>query len=325
MQVCIILHNMAIVQTVIFCTCVIGFLLLAGGYIYEHITERRETKQHPPPGRLIQVGDHRLHLFCQGRDGPTVVIEQGAGAPSQLWWPVQEKIAAFARVCTYDRAGYLWSEPVHRPRSVVERSEDLHALLTNANVPGPYLFVAHSYGGLIVREFALRYPVETAGLVLVDTPDEPALCRPGVQTFYARVRVFIKLLETASRFGLPRLLRKIPSMRQALWFVRPDEYAAAADDLVSLRRLDCSSPVPGQLKSLPLAVLTHGQPFPGPFAVLESGWLESQQRLAALSNRSTLTTARNSNHMIHLEQPDLVIDAVRQVHALASQNGMDFP
>ena len=88
---------------------------------YEHIAERRDATQHPAPGRLIQVGDHRLHLFCQGSNGPTVVIEQGAGSPSPLWWPVQEKIASFAHVCTYDRAGYLWSEPVRRPRSVRER------------------------------------------------------------------------------------------------------------------------------------------------------------------------------------------------------------
>jgi pimeloyl-ACP methyl ester carboxylesterase len=288
------------------------FLLLVGAYAYEHTAERRDAKRQLPPGRLIRVGDHRLHLLCQGSGGPTVVIEQGAGAPSLLWRPIQEQIAAFACACIYDRAGYLWSEPVHRPRSVCERAEELYSLLKSAGVPGPYLLVAHSYGGLIVREFALLYPSEVAGLVLIDTPDEPALCRPEVQSFYARMRVVVKVMEVASRFGLPRLLRRIPALRQGLWFVRPDEYAAAADDLASLRHLNPASPVRGQLKDVPLAVLTHGQPFPGPFAVLENGWLASQHRLAALSSRSTFTTAQNSNHMIHLDQPDLVIDAVRQ-------------
>ena len=305
--------------------CLISFLLLVGACAYERSAECRDAKRHPPPGRLIPVGDHCLHPFCQGNDGPTVVIEQGAGSPSQLWWPIQEKIAEFARVCSYDRAGYLWSEPVHRPRTVKERSEELHSLLTNADVPGPYVLVAHSYGGLIARDFALRYPAETAGLVLIDTPDEPALCRPEVQAFYARMRIFVRILQTVSWFGLPRLLRQIPSMRQALWFVRPDEYAATADDLASLTRLDSSSPASGQLKDLPLAVLTHGQPFPGPFAVLETDWLPSQHRLSALSSRSSLITAQDSNHMIHLEQPGLVIDAVRLMHGLASRNGIDSP
>jgi pimeloyl-ACP methyl ester carboxylesterase len=306
---------MTFVQTAILCACTIGSLLLAGAFAYERIAERRDPKRHPPPGRLIQVGSHRLHLFCQGSDSPTVLIEQGAGSPSQLWRPIQERIAAFARVCTYDRAGYLWSDSVHRARSVRERAEELHSLLAKAEVPGPYLLVAHSYGGLIVREFARLYPAETGGLVLVDTPDEQALCRPEVQRFYARMRVFVRVLETASRFGLPRLLRQIPSLREAFWFVRPDEYGATADDLASLRGLDCSAPVPGGLKDLPLVVLTHAQPFPGPFAVLERGWLESQHRLAALSSQATLTTAQKSSHMIHLDQPDLVIDAVRQMHA----------
>ena len=320
---CIILQDMTIAQIVMACTCLTGLLLLAGAFTYEHIAERRDATQHPAPGRLIQVGDHRLHLFCQGSNSPTVVIEQGAGSPSPLWWPVQEKIASFAHVCTYDRAGYLWSEPVRRPRSVRERSEELHALLTHAGVPGPYLLVAHSYGGLIIREFALLYPAETAGLVLVDTPDEPALCRPEVQKFYERMRIFVKIQEAASRFGLPRLLRKIPSMQEALWFVRPDDYAAAADDLLSLRSLDCSSRAPGQLRDLPLAVLTHGRPFPGPFALLEEGWLAAQHRLAALSGRSSLTVAHSSNHMIHLDQPELVIDLVRQMHGVVSQNSID--
>ena len=252
-----------------------------------------------------------------------MVIEQGAGSPSPLWWPIQEKIAAFARVCTYDRAGYLWSEPVRRARSVGDRAEELHLLLANADLPGPYLLVGHSYGGLIARDFALRYPTETVGLVLVDTPDETVLREPQTQALYARMRNFTRILEMASRFGLTRLLQKIPSVRQALWFVRPDEYSAVSDDLASLKHLESWTLTAGELGDLPLAILTHGQPFPGPFAVLESGWMASQHRLAALSRRATLISAHNSNHMIHLEQPDLVIHAVRRMHSIASRNEID--
>jgi pimeloyl-ACP methyl ester carboxylesterase len=299
-------------------TAAAGILLLVGGYAYERIAEVRDAKKHPPRGRLVSVGGHRLHLFCSGSGGPSVVIEQGAGSPSSLWWPIQEQIAAFAHVCTYDRAGYLWSEPVHRARSVRDRSEELYLLLKAAGVPGPYLLVAHSYGGLIVRDFALTHPEATAGLVLVDTPDELSLCEAPVQVLYARMRISMKVLGAASRFGLPRLLRRIPAVRQALWFVRPDEYAAAADDLASLKKLDCLSPVPGQLEHLPVVILTHGQPFPGPFAVLESNWMAAQHRLAAISGRTTLITAEDSNHMLHLEQPNLVVDVVRKMHGALS-------
>jgi pimeloyl-ACP methyl ester carboxylesterase len=311
---CIIFDVMIAGQTIVELAGGLCSLLMLTGYGYERISEHGDEKRNPAPGRLLSVGQHRLHIFSQGSDGPTVVIEQGAGEPSTLWWPIQQKIAAFARVCTYDRAGYLWSEPAGPGRSVGDRAEELHSLLTNAQIPGPYLLVGHSYGGLIIRQFALRYPRDTAGLVLVDTPDELALCEPEVQKFYARVRLFTKILETASRFGLPRLLSHIPRLRDGVVFVRPKEYAAAADDLASLRKLDSSASIPGALGELPIVIITHGQRFPGPFALLEKWWGASQQRLALLSSQSTVFTAEESNHMIHLDQPEIVIDAIRKTH-----------
>ncbi|MGA8273575.1 MAG: alpha/beta hydrolase, partial [Candidatus Sulfotelmatobacter sp.] len=87
-----------------------------------------------------------------------------------------------------------------------------------------------------------------------------------------------------------------------------------ADDLASLRKLDSSASIPGAHGELPIVIITHGQPFPGPFALLEKWWAASQQRLTMLSSQSTLVTAEKSNHMIHLDQPEIVIDAVRKTH-----------
>src|ERR1700691_2180362 len=154
-----------------------GGVLLTAGYIYEKAAEWKDKKTQPPLGRLAAVGDHKLHLLYKAGIAPTIVIEQGAGEPSRLWWPVQDKIAEFASVCTYDRAGYGWSEPAAAGRTIAERAEELHALLTNAAIPGPFILVAHSYGGFIVRCFARNHPNQTAGLVLVDTPEEAAFFR----------------------------------------------------------------------------------------------------------------------------------------------------
>ena len=144
-------------------------VLMVAGYLYERISETRDASADPSPGQMVAVGDHRLHLLCTGTVGPTVIIEQGAGEPAIFWWPVQEKVSAFARVCTYDRAGYGWSDPCRASRTIQERAEELHALLVNAAVPGPFVLVAHSYGGLIVRWFAREYRDKVAGLVLVDS------------------------------------------------------------------------------------------------------------------------------------------------------------
>jgi pimeloyl-ACP methyl ester carboxylesterase len=298
-----------------------GVALLTAGYIYEKVAEWKDKKVHPAPGRIVAVGDHKLHLLYKASVGPTIVIEQGAGEPSRLWWPVQDKIAEFASVCTYDRAGYGWSEPVAAGRTIAERAEELHTLLTNAGIPGPYVLVAHSYGGFIVRCFARNHPDQTAGLVLVDTPEEAAFFRREVLNFYSRLRFMNEAVELVARFGVLRLLSQLfPLDHVGFSFVRPTEYSAAGDDLASLQLVE--PPMGnfagvGSLGDLPLAVITHGQPFPAPFFILEKGWSEGQARLAGLSTNSLLIQANNSNHMIQIDEPGLVVDAVRRVHAAA--------
>ena len=298
-----------------------GVLLLIAGYVYEKAAEWRDKKVHPAPGRIVAVGNHKLHLLCKGNSAPTVVIEQGAGEPSRLWWPVQDKIAEFASVCIYDRAGYGWSEPVAGGRTIAERAEELHTLLTNAGIPGPYILMAHSFGGFIVRCFARNHPDQTAGLVLVDTPEEGAFFRREVLNFYSRLGFINGAVEVAARFGVLRLLGHLfPLDHAGFSFVRPAEYSAAGDDLASLQLVE--PPMEnfggvGNLGDMPMAVITHGQPFPGPFSILEKGWSDGQKRLAALSTNSLLIRANNSNHMIEIDEPRVVVDAVRRVHAAA--------
>lgn len=121
----------------------LGLLLLVAailvlGVVFEQISERRDSRRFPPPGRFVDVGGHALHFFCQGAgEGPTIVIEQGAGSPSVFWWPVQRALAASMRVCTYDRPGYLWSASLGKGRSITDRVTDLRELLVNSGSPGP--------------------------------------------------------------------------------------------------------------------------------------------------------------------------------------------
>jgi pimeloyl-ACP methyl ester carboxylesterase len=292
--------------------------LLASGYAYERMGQRRDALLDPAPGRMVSVGDHRLHILCKGSGAPTVVIEQGAGEPSRFWWPVQDEIAKFAQVCTYDRAGFGWSEPARNCGAIEDRAEELHTLLSNAAVKGPYILVAHSYGGLIARSFLQKYPSEVAGLVLVDTAEESTIFQPEVLDFYARARVMNRVAAYAARFGLLRLLRhKVPLDRYGLWLKSAREYAALCDDLASLESVPepmRSSKAAGSLGSLPLLVITHGQPFPGPFAVLEKNWVEGQTNLVALSTDSVYIVAKNSNHMVQQDEPALVVDAIRRIH-----------
>jgi pimeloyl-ACP methyl ester carboxylesterase len=270
---------------------------------------------------MISVGGRQLHLLARGMGTPAVVFEQGAGEPSRFSWPLQDKVAEFTRVVTYDRAGFGWSEAGPSGQTIEDRADALRKLLEKAGIPGPCILVAHSYGGLIVRSFARRYPDQVAGLVLVDTPEESSFFQPEVLNLYAKARWINRAVAILSRFGTLRLLGKWVELdRFGLWLERPAEYQALCEDLASLGRVPMAnrgSEQAGSLGALPLAVITHGQPFPGPFAVLEKNWDQGQARLAALSSNSVLMVATRSNHMIAIDEPELVAEAIRRVYEAA--------
>lgn len=313
----------------------LGAGLLLAGLIYERVAEAMFSRRYPPPGRLVDVGGRRLHILCTGGGaGPTVVIEQGAVSPSVVWRPIQNQVAAYARVCTYDRAGYQWSDPGPPARSLTDRAADLHTLLKAAEAPGPYILVGHSYGGVISRVFAQAYPSEVAGLVLVDAPEEGVIFRDTFPTYVRQFLQMVSVGKTAARFGVIRLIMgaiskpeggMTPELNdQMIGFIsKPSFGDPLADELASLSRGHdelSAAGRPGALGDRPLVVITHEKPFPGAAALLEPGWQDGQRRLAALSSRGELVVAAKSSHMIQAEEPQLVLDAIRKVYdqAIAS-------
>jgi pimeloyl-ACP methyl ester carboxylesterase len=146
--------------------------LVLAGMSFQALESRSDRERFPPPGRLVDVGGHRLHLNCAGSGTPTVVLDSGAGGWSIYWAEVQERVSDVTRVCSYDRAGYGWSEPGPKPRIGHRFAEELNALLVNSGTPGPYVLVGHSLGGYVVRLYADRYPEEVAGVVLVESAHE---------------------------------------------------------------------------------------------------------------------------------------------------------
>src|SRR5262245_12758597 len=151
-----------------FVVVILGLMLI--GTVYEPLAEAADVRAYPPPGQLVDVGGYRLHLNCLGTGSPTVVIEAGLGDWSASWssW-VQPKVAKTTRVCTYDRAGMGYSEAGPLPRTAEQFAKELHTLLQHTSIPGPYVLVGHSMGGLPVRVFAHEYASDVAGVVLIES------------------------------------------------------------------------------------------------------------------------------------------------------------
>jgi pimeloyl-ACP methyl ester carboxylesterase len=181
--------------------------LAAAGATYQALASARDRRAYPAPGQLLDVGGHQLHLQCAGQGRPTVVLETGLGAWSSHWALVQPVIAGATRVCAYDRAGLGWSDPGPGPRGARRIAGELHALLRQAGVPGPYVLVGHSNGGLYARRYAGLYPDEVAGLVLLDaTPADLFERLPATRADFAAARRQARTFRWLAPFGIVRLL-----------------------------------------------------------------------------------------------------------------------
>ncbi|MEP7312260.1 MAG: alpha/beta fold hydrolase [Pseudomonadota bacterium] len=305
----------------------------AAGALWTRYAEAREAKRSVPPGRFVTIAGRQLHVNQRGSGGPAVVIESGGAASSVKWWPILDRLAAHTTVLTYDRAGLGWSDPAPLPRSIEDRAEELARVLEQSGVPAPYVLVGLSYGGPIIRVFAARYSERVAGLVFVDSAHESVFHRPAAQAYLRRSARLLRVAGLLARLGALRAfrLRGIPTAPTALPFSDAElrllqgrfppvhTFATGADEFRSMQDISQAMSgldAPGALRRKPIVVISHGLPFPGPFAVLEEGHLEGQQALAALSAQGTLVVARQSSHAVPLQEPEVVIEEIlRVVHS----------
>ena len=289
------------------------------GVVYQFAESEADIAKHPAPGRLVDVGGYRLHLLCVGQGSPTVIFEAGLADDSLTWSAVQPAIAKTTRTCSYDRAGYGWSDPSPKLRDAKTIAEELHTLMNKGGISAPLILVGHSVGGMYMREYASLYRPDVEGMVLVDSSSPhqfkrmgPAIIR-GNDDFLRKQSYF----EDTMPFGWPRLsgwcdhwpaaerdLRRTTECRLRPWLTHIQEYEAFDEDSNEVLQTD-------SLGSIPLIVLTEGAATtndgPNSFGAM-------QKELVHLSSQGSQVFV-DGGHMIQVDHPDAVIDAVLSVIA----------
>lgn len=295
------------------------------GAIYESMAEAADAKAYPPPGQLVDVGGHRLHINCTGTGSPTVVIDAGLGDWSTTWGFVQEEVAKTTRVCTFDRAGLGWSDAGPLPRDAARFTKELHILLQNANIPGPYVMVGHSLGGLGVRVFVHDYASEVAGVVLIDSmnPRQVTQSPNAVQSQSNSQSQPFSWKALLARFGLARLLVKLPGLapgmppaREAYYplYIRPGSFQTEANEFGGVQASAAQAAAVQTFGDLPLIVLTAKLNYQ------LADWQELQAELPQLSSNSQHLFAENSGHNIQIEEPEAAIAAIVKMVELVRQS-----
>lgn len=297
---------------------------LCAGVAYEQWSRWRIARDFPPPGRLIEHAGRLSHLLCTGDGSPTVILEAGLDTDgSQTWAGVQPEIAEHTRVCSYDRAGILWSEPREEPRDADRIAGELHGLLDAAAEPPPYVMVAHSLGGPLVRVYSERFPGEVAGFVFVDAahPEQYSRYPDEVLQVFAAVdsqlpnRRFMKISVTTGMYRLVTPSREDP-VGAYLWRTVPWGFSGEREARDATFH---QAGATGTLGDRPLVVLTAGvgPRLPGVRDEVQDAfyetWLVLQAELAALSTNSAHRIVDGATHYIHHDEPDTVVAAVRDV------------
>lgn len=273
--------------------------LTAVGGGYETVREAIDSAHHTMTGQLVTVGDHKLHIDCRGTGAPTVVLEPGLGEPAAMMagW-IQPTVANTTRVCVYDRAGRGDSEAAPAPQDGIALAADLHALLTNAHVPGPYVLVGHSSGAPYVKVFAHQYPQDVAGMVLLDAqPSNAYADLPGWSTFHFWFRRYSALAPSLARLGVMRLSYQSqvsdlpPAARaeeRADWSTARHNRSVRAE-FAELRTVLTQSQALTSIGDKPLVVLTA-------LKDMQTGWMPLQDQMLSLSTDSVHRFASNGTH-----------------------------
>ena len=321
--------------------CVIAALLMAG-FFYEIIGAHRDRKRFTGRGRWVEIGRGRsLYVVEKGAGGPSVIFEAGIAATNLNWHHVQETVSHFTTTASYDRSGLGWSSPCRTVRTPGNITAELHTMLQAAGIKPPYILVGHSFGGLVMRRYAAMYPEDVAGVVLIDPMrcEEWPPLNPEKQSFIDRGKRLTGYAIPIARFGLARLAvtsllcrsgrlsghlagaagnggrhvlqrvtEEVGKMPREVWPIvaahwsRPGYYVGMKSHVAAVPETVLEMQDSDPIREIPVKVLTPAKSTP-----------LSRQCLDKIGNNVHQVIAHASAHWIHLDEPELVVDSIREM------------
>ena len=306
---------------------IIIFIIITIGTLYQKVMVNKEDKLYKPPGKLIEVFDHKMHVYSEGSGSPTVIFTVGSGTPSAYtdYYFIQKEISKIARTVAYDRLGYGWSEATTVPRTIDQQVNELHELLSKAGEKPLYVLVGHSLSSLEVIRYAQMFPKEVAGILLIDG---------GNPTYYADFNegssiVISYILEGLRKCGFMRILGNAGIMTPMLAENKrskllPDTLSKIDKALFyktlsnktnrgALKNINENARTvidSGTLGDTPLIILTAEQ---DKVNRAISKWSESQQELKRWSSNSKQEEIEGASHYIHWDKSEIVIERIREL------------
>jgi pimeloyl-ACP methyl ester carboxylesterase len=301
------------------------FVLLAGlgGTAYNEVSIRHYRKIAGLPGRIYEINHHSMHLYCTGEGSPTIVLSSGLGDDFLGWVKVQPVLSKQTSVCSYDRAGFGWSDLQSGPQDADSISDQLHQLVGAAAVQRPFVLVGHSISGLYLRSYASHYPSDLVGMVFVDgaTPlqdDRIPKEILKIQEDQRRRMPLRKLLTTVGWYRLQGGCTSVPpdAKDYSAWIKAdsciPSQLDAMENELDAERKSGEETIQAGPFGDLPVLILSHDPdvlpPNWPPAAAKDMSvvWNTMQEEAKGLSSKSRRIIAKGSDHYIQNDRPDVV-------------------
>lgn len=258
---------------------------------------------------LVDIGTHSLFIHCAGTGKPTIVIDTGLGENTEGWASFIESLGHETRVCAYDRAGYGQSEPGPMPRDSQRAADELHLLLANSGEDGPFLLVGHSLGALNMQVYAHSNPEEVTGLVLLDPPPLAWMMGEGfpeLRELFNQEMLALRDAADAARASSDPEIRASAPFLNAIASENEQFFGRTADRVAEISTFG----------ELPLSVIGATEPEPGfsEYApAFRQFWNEESQMLSGKSESGKFILAEGSSHHIHLDAPQVAIDAILEM------------